>query len=68
MKKAEEGAILALLESITSKMDIVVISDYQDMIFEDQYFYDSAWHLTDEGATLRSEQVAEDLLKALGKS
>ncbi|MBP3554804.1 MAG: leucine-rich repeat protein [Clostridia bacterium] len=68
MKKAEEGAILALLESITSKMDIVVISDYQDMIFEDRYFYDSAWHLTDEGATLRSEQVAEDLLKALGKS
>ena len=36
-------------------------------ITEDKYFYDSMWHLTDEGAILRTERVAQDLLKALGK-
>ena len=47
---------------------VVSISDYENCIYDYTYFWDSAWHLTDEGATLRSQHVAEDLLKALGKN
>ena len=68
MKNVNEKDVLAMEELVTSVPGIVSISDYHDLILEDQYFYDSAWHLTDEGSTVRSEQVAKDLLAALGKS
>jgi hypothetical protein len=64
----KESDILAYEELITSVPGIVSISDYKNCIYEDKYFYDSEWHLTDEGSTIRSEHVAVDLLKALGKS
>ncbi len=68
MKNVNESEVLAMEELVTSVPGIVSISDYKDLILEDKYFYDSAWHLTDEGATVRSEQVAEDIKAALGKS
>ncbi len=64
----KESDILAYEDLITSIPGVVSISDYTDLVFADQYFYDSEWHMTDDGAKLRSEQVAKDLLKALGKS
>ncbi len=58
---------LARYESmILSLGNITSISDYQNCIYQDDMFWDSAWHLTDEGATERSKHVAEDLKKALG--
>ena len=63
-----ESDILAYEALITSIPGIVSISDYKDCIYPNEYFWDSEWHLTDEGETVRAEQVAEDLLKALGKS
>lgn len=58
--EAFEAAILSLgvIESI---------SDYETYVLDDQYFSDSAWHLTDDGARERTKRVAEDILKALGK-
>ena len=46
---------------------VVSISDYENCLYDPNYFWDSAWHLTDEGATVRSQHVAYDLLRALGK-
>ena len=46
---------------------VISISDYENCLYDYTYFWDSAWHLTDEGATLRSQHVAYDLLRALGK-
>ncbi len=54
-------------EMITSLPGVISISDYENCVYDQSYLWDSAWHLTDEGATLRSEHVAADLLKALGK-
>lgn len=54
----------AMLEEIPG---IVSISDYQDCIYDDDMFYDSAWHMTAEGAQARSEQVASDILAQLQK-
>lgn len=53
---------------ITRLPNVTSISAFEDCLYEYTYFSDSAWHLTDEGATLRSERVAADLLKALGKT
>ncbi len=50
---------------ITSIPGIISISNYEDLIFEDSDFWNSAWHLTDTGAEKRSQQVAEDLKKAI---
>lgn len=57
---AYEAAILSLgvIESI---------SEYENCIYDDALFSDSAWHMTDEGAKERTRRVAEDILKALGK-
>lgn len=53
---------------ITSLPNVTSISDFENCLYDYTYFWDSAWHLTDEGATLRSQRVAQDLLKALGKT
>lgn len=57
---AYENAILSLgvIESI---------SEYENCILDDNCFWDSPWHLTDDGARERTRRVAEDVLKALGK-
>ena len=47
---------------------VISISDYKNCLYDYTYFWDSAWHLTDEGAALRSQHVADDILKALGKT
>jgi hypothetical protein len=64
----KESDMLAYEALVTSVPGIVSISDYKDCVYEDKYLHDSEWHLNDEGAILRSEHVAQDLLKALGKS
>jgi hypothetical protein len=68
MKNANINDLLAMEAMLTAVDGIVSISDHENLTLADQYSYDSPWHLTDEGATVRSEQVAEDILKALGKS
>ena len=54
-------------EMILELPGVTSISDYKNCLYDYTYFWDSAWHLTDEGANIRSQRVAEDLLKALGK-
>ena len=62
------SAAAAFEAQITSLPNVTSISAFEDCLYDYTYLSDSAWHLTDEGATLRSERVAADLLKALGKT
>ena len=55
-------------KQITSLPNVTSVSAFENCLYDYTYFSDSAWHMTDEGATLRSERVAADLLKALGKT
>ncbi len=52
---------------ITALPGVTSISEYEGCIYIDKYFYDSPWHLTDEGASARAAFVAHDILRALGK-
>jgi hypothetical protein len=63
----DESDVEAYEEMITSIPGVTSISDYENCVYNYKYLWNSAWHLTDAGATLRSEHVAQDLLKALGK-
>ncbi len=65
MEGTSEAAVRAYEALVTSIPGIVSISDYKDCIYQDDYFWNSAWHMTDEGAKARSAQVAKDILKAL---
>ncbi len=53
-------------EKLVTSVGAVSISDYENCIYADDMFSDSAWHLTDEGAHERAGRVAEDLKKAIG--
>ena len=63
----DDYALSLYEEMITEIPGVTAISDYENCLYDSKYLWDSAWHLTDEGATVRSERVAQDLLKALGK-
>lgn len=67
MSNIKEDDVLAFEEMLEEIPGIVSISDYQDCIYDDDMFYDSAWHMTAEGAQARSEQVASDILAQLQK-
>ena len=66
--ESSASAAAAFEAQITSLPNVTSISAFEDCLYDYTYFWDSAWHLTDIGATLRSERVAADILKALGKT
>lgn len=67
MASVNENEVLNFESLVTSLPGVVSISDYRDCIYDDEYFWNSAWHMTDEGAKKRSEQVASDILAQLAK-
>lgn len=50
-------------ESLDAQLTCPIISDFTDYFFDSNYFWDSALHLTDEGATLRTKQLICDLYR-----
>ena len=66
--ESSASAAAAFEAQITSLPNVTSISAFENCLYDYTYFSDSAWHMTDEGATLRSQHVANDLLKALGKT
>ena len=44
-----------------------VISAVEDYMMPGQYFFDTDYHLTDEGAVLRTQKLIEDIQKALAE-
>jgi hypothetical protein len=48
-------------EQLQESLNCPVISDYTDYFLDSSYFYDTNYHLTDEGATIRTNQLILDL-------
>lgn len=57
-----EEEYLALQEALTAQLNFPVISDIRDYFIPYAYFYDSIFHLTDDGVAIRTNQLIEDLL------
>lgn len=58
--------IEAFESELRSVMECEVISDYTDYLYPYDLFYDTALHLTQEGAEIRTGQLIEDLNRWLG--
>lgn len=58
---APESDFNAFQRELESQLDCPVISDYTDYFFPHAYFYDTQYHLTDEGAAMRTKQLIDDL-------
>lgn len=44
-------------------LDCEIVSDYTDYFFSYEYFYNSSYHLTNEGAEMRTNQLITDIRK-----
>lgn len=58
---ADEEEYEQFQEQLEEKLDCEVISDFRDYMIDFSLFYDAQWHLTTEGAEMRTEQLISDL-------
>lgn len=54
-------------QELEAKLDCEVISDVDDYLIPYSYFYDTALHLTNDGAKLRTQLLIDDLKKWMNK-
>ena len=59
----DEGKWRAFHDELEDRMDCDVISDYTDYFYPENLFYNSITHMTDEGARIRTRQLAKDIEK-----
>ena len=63
----ETSIINEYIDNIKSTFNVTIISDFYDYIIADKYFFDSEWHLINEGATLRTTKLIQDILSQFAK-
>lgn len=56
-----ESEYIAFQKELEEKLDCRVISDFTDYLIDEKYFFDSAYHLNDEGVQIRTRQLIEDI-------
>lgn len=56
-----EAEYIQFQTDLQEALDCPVISDYTDYFIDYDYFYDTEYHLTNEGADLRTQQLIYDL-------
>ena len=61
-----KGYADAFLSDLEELFDCAFISDPNDYIMEPKYFYDTNFHLNNDGVPVRTNQLADDILAALG--
>ena len=62
-----EGVAEQYTADILKNFDVTIISDFFDCTVPNEYFYDSEWHLTNEGAVLRTSKLLVDILAQFEK-
>lgn len=52
---------IAFQNELETKMECDIISDFTDYFYTVDYFFDGCLHMTNEGATLRTQQLIHDI-------
>lgn len=52
---------VAFQKRLDEKLDCEIISNFTDYFIDYSYFYDTKYHLTDEGVAIRTQQLIQDL-------
>ncbi|MCR5695148.1 MAG: leucine-rich repeat domain-containing protein [Clostridia bacterium] len=63
-----DESIYEFYTCLSEKLHCRVISDINDYILDQGYFYDTNFHLNDVGVKLRTQTLARDLLRAEGNN
>lgn len=66
MRDSSDKALKAFFDLCNTSFDCPVISDPNDYVLPNGWFYDTNFHMNDAGADLRTYLLAEDLLVYLG--
>ena len=61
-----EENISAFYDNLVSSLHCKIISDINDYIMNEGYFFDSEFHLNDAGVNIRTANLANDLKRELG--
>ena len=61
-----EENISAFYDNLVSSLHCKVISNINDYIMDEGYFFDSEFHLNDAGVNIRTANIANDLKRELG--
>ncbi len=61
-----EESILTFYQALASALEFPLCSDIRDYILDEQYFYDTNFHLNDTGVSVRTHRLAEDIRRILG--
>lgn len=56
--------VITFQEALDDGLDCDVISDFTDYMYPYEYFFDQAYHLTEDAAEIRTEQLAKDIISA----
>ncbi len=59
--RPSDEEIAAYARQLSEKLDAPVISDFRDYIFPEEYFFNTALHLTNTGKRARTRQLIYDL-------
>lgn len=64
----DEETLAAFYRYVAEHLHCDVISDPTALIMEENYFYDTNFHLNDAGVTVRTARLIEDLYRAEGRT
>ena len=56
-----EEDYIKLQEELKERLECPIISDFTDYMFDERYFFDSAYHLNDDGVEVRTQKLIEDI-------
>ena len=57
-----ESDYLAIQDTLKRELDFPIISDIRDYFIPYEYFYDTVYHLNEDGVAIRTNQLITDLL------
>jgi len=63
-----EENIYAFYDNLATSLHCPVISDINECIMDEGYFFDSEFHLNDSGVTVRTVRLTDDIKRELGRS
>ena len=55
------------IKNINDTFNVTVISNFYDCFIGDEYYWDSEWHLINEGATIRTTRLMNDIIAQFAK-
>ncbi|MBP5311918.1 MAG: hypothetical protein J6112_03690 [Clostridia bacterium] len=67
-KDTTDESIYSFYSYMAGKLHCRVISNINDYILDEKYFYDTNFHLNDVGVRIRTETLAGDILRAEGNN